>query len=329
MPSQYYVLGVDAGGSKTSAWVASYQPGPGSLAESTHVLAVGEAGTGNCRSAGFERAMQNIQRAVKLALTQAGLPPDNRSRSAVDSICLGMAGAGRREEQQQVERWIARHLHINRIRVVGDAPLALAAACGELSPECVLQMEGVALISGTGSMAWGCNLAGQEHRCGGWGYLLGDEGSGYWLARHGLQAACRAADGRASPTLLLPAFLQNLELPQASDLIGKVYTAAFDRQQIARLAPLVIQLAQTDATAGSIVRQAARELAEMVSVIVAKLSLSSSHYTLALGGSVLANSPLLSQWIVDSLNQSGPRPAAKTVDKPVLGAVYLAASHCG
>lgn len=320
MRSKQLILGVDAGGSKTIAQLAMFRSGGHLLEDAIQVLGTGEASSGNCRAVGFDTAIQNVNSAIEQALAQAGT-----SRSAVDSICIGMAGAGRSEEQTQVAKWVKERLQIPRCRVVGDAPLVLAAACGSWTAERLQQLEGVALISGTGSMAWGCNRAGDEHRCGGWGYLLGDEGSGYWLACQGLQAACRAADGRSPATRLLSAYIEKLELQQASDLIGKLYGAGFDRKQIAALAPLVVELAATDDVAARILKQGADELAKMVAVVVEQLGLGGTQYMLALGGGVFNHSQLLTHWTIASLESMQIEPATiGSVHHPVTGAVYLA-----
>ena len=238
MEAEYRLLGIDAGGSKTTACLALYRPDSGVLEDAVQQLSYAESGAGNVRAAGFDMAMKNVRTAMMEALGLSG-----RTLADVDAVCVGMAGAGRTEEQRQVKQWLESHLdeHARKTSgetseivqekgvkrkscaVVGDAPLVLAAAAGNCTAEQVRVLEGVAVISGTGSMAWGRDRTGNEQRCGGWGYLLGDEGSGYWLALEGLRAACRAADGSASRTALLPAFLEKLQLGQPSDLIGMIY----------------------------------------------------------------------------------------------------------
>src|SRR5262245_11902462 len=186
------IIGVDGGGTKTVAWVA-----PLDDSESTIVFGRGQAGPGNPRAAGFETAQANIGAAIEAALADANLP-----RATAVAACFGLAGAGREIEQRRMEAWAKDAGIAQTVRVCGDAEPILAAA----SPN----NRGVALICGTGSLAWGRNMAGEVARNGGWGYLLGDEGSGYAIALAGLNVAVRAADGRGQPTILLDRLLHQL-----------------------------------------------------------------------------------------------------------------------
>ena len=161
------------------------------------ILGRGIAGPGNPRAAGFDVAQANIDAAIDAAFAAADLP-----RTTVAAACFGLAGAGRPDEQQRIAAWARQQRIAERIRVCGDAEPILAAASPENS--------GIVLIAGTGSLAWGRNQAGETARCGGWGYLLGDEGSGYAIALAGLHAAMRAADGRGPQTDLLAAFMDKL-----------------------------------------------------------------------------------------------------------------------
>src|SRR5438477_9802043 len=99
---------------------------------------------------------------VEAAFSDAKLP-----RTVAVAACFGLAGAGREIEQQRIVAWATEQKIARAIRVTGDAEPILAAASSDNS--------GVALICGTGSMAWGRNAAGKTARCGGWGYLIGDE----------------------------------------------------------------------------------------------------------------------------------------------------------
>jgi N-acetylglucosamine kinase-like BadF-type ATPase len=202
------VLGIDGGGTKTVAWLALHKPevqakvGPDQQVESIPSLAVqtgrvlgrGIAGPGNPRAAGFDVAQANIDAAIEQAFADARLP-----RQAVVAANFGLAGCGRADEQQRIKSWAEGRDIAQAIQVTGDAEPLLAAA----SPE----NWGIALICGTGSLAWGRNQRGQTARCGGWGYLIGDDGSAYAIAVAGLRAAVRAADGRGNPTVLLAHFL--------------------------------------------------------------------------------------------------------------------------
>jgi N-acetylglucosamine kinase-like BadF-type ATPase len=142
-----------------------------------------------------------------------------------------LAGADREENRQRLERW-ARDRRLARVfRVVHDAAPLLAAG----TPN----GWGVALIAGTGSFAFAQSRDGATARAGGWGYLLGDEGSGYAIALAGLRAAALAVDRRGRRTALVEGFMARLGVPKPVDLIPAVYRIANDRKAIAVGGPSV------------------------------------------------------------------------------------------
>lgn len=301
------VLGVDGGGTKTLAWLASrIAPHP------DRPLGMGQAGPGNPRSVGFEAAQANIARAVAAAFEAAHLSP-----GCVGSACLGLAGAGRESEQVRMRDWalacgLARH-----VRVTHDAEIILAAGTS--------RGIGVALICGTGSFAWGRHAAGETARVGGWGSLLGDEGSGYYLALRGLQAAVRFADGRGLATALLERFQQRLGAAAPQDLIEAVYQPAMTRERLAELATIVFDLAESDAVAAGLVHEAAGELALLTTTLVRRLRFPPGAYELALGGGVLVRQIHLQEELLGALTAAGVPPATwQVVADPVRGAVALA-----
>jgi N-acetylglucosamine kinase-like BadF-type ATPase len=301
------VIGVDGGGTKTVAWLAPLED-----EINTVVLGRGQAGPGNPRAAGFEVAQANIAAAIEAAFADAKLP-----RTTAAAACFGLAGAGREIEQQRIASWADAHGIARVVRVTGDAePILAAAAPGNC---------GIALICGTGSLAWGRNRAGQVARCGGWGYLLGDEGSGYAIARAGLVAAVRAADGRGQQTALLDRLQQELGAASPQDLIERVYSPRMTREGLSDLAKVVFAAAEIDNVAQSIVATAAEDLAEMVGALCRRLNLTKTSYPLALTGSVILNQRLLRSRLVALLDHRGcPPQHIQTVDQPVRGAIALA-----
>jgi len=233
-----------------------------------------------------------------------------------------------------LHRWGHSRELATTLKIVGDAVPVLAAACGRLTIEQLQRLRGMALISGTGSLAWGCHGVDKhgeriEARVGGWGYLLGDEGSGYWIALAGLRAACRAADGIGPKTELLPALLAALQLNAPQELIGELYGQPLDRRRLAQLAPVVMRLADSQGAAGDplavqIVEQAAVELSQMVQCLLKKLKLDDCHVPLALAGGVLQHGTRVRERLVEHLQPL--QLQIQIVEEPVLGAVYLAAT---
>jgi len=308
MSSLPILIGVDGGGTKTVAWLAPLDDDTNSI-----VLGRGQAGPGNPRAVGFDVAQTNIAAAIDAAFADANLP----RATAAAAACFGLAGAGREIEQQRITTWATERGIARAVRVVGDAEPILAAA----SPDNC----GVALICGTGSLAWGCNRAGEVGRCGGWGYLLGDEGSAYAIARAGLVAAVRAADGRDQATAILQRLQRELDAASPQDLIERVYAPEMTRERLASLVRVVFDAADVDDVAQTIVAAAADDLAEIVAVLGRRLNLTAGSYPLALTGSVILNQPLLRSLLVARLDDHGFSPqTVSLVDQPVRGAIVLA-----
>lgn len=256
-----YTLGIDGGGSKTRAVVVDAQG-------KEHGR--GLAGSSNYNAVGIERAIEHIRSAVDEAVAIAGcsLP--------LKAAWLGLAGVDRPVDRDVL---LPRLCFIaESIRLTNDAELVLSALEGRA---------GVALIAGTGSIALGQDGRGRVERIGGWGHILGDEGSGYDIGRQALQAVVRAADGRGPETRLFELVLRYWELKSVDEIIGKVYSNS-DKAAIAEIASLTLRAAREgDRTAHEIVRKATRELALAVVTVGNRLGLQEKELSLALGGGLL------------------------------------------
>ena len=302
------ILGIDAGGSKTVACLARSRGTDEPL-----VLGRGAAGPANPQSVGFPAALKNLTAAVTAAFDAAGIPCQ-----AVASAVLGAAGSDGAENCRMLSEWAEEISLAARFQIVHDAWPVLAAG----TPD----GWGIALISGTGSLAFGRAADGRTARTGGWGFLFGDEGSGYALAVAGLRAAAQAADGRGPPTRLLDAILDHFHLDAPEELVPAVYPLANNRPRIAELAETVLAVADAgDATASGIVDEATGQLACMIAAVAARLDLLRETIPLALAGGVLVGSRLLRARLQDKLRalglQAGP---VAVVHEPVLGALKLA-----
>ncbi|MCP4782210.1 MAG: N-acetylglucosamine kinase [Fuerstiella sp.] len=298
------VIGVDAGGTTTVAWICESNG-----ETSGRPLGRGQAGPGNPRVVGFSQATQAITAAIFAALEEAKL-----TAASVASVCLCVAGAGRAEEQEQLKVWAESQGIADRVTVTDDAEPILAAA----SPDSI----GIALISGTGSLALGRNADGHTARVGGWGYLFGDEGSGYSIAMAGLRAAARAADGRAAKTLLVSGFMERLGALTPMGLIECVYGAALSREQLAACSTVVFDVAPNDDVAQEILNAAGTELSGMVMTLAQQLGFESSEFCLGLAGGVLLNQP---RFRSDVIGKIGMRTEGVVdVPCPVAGACMIA-----
>jgi len=180
------LLGIDGGGSTTCAALADARG---------RILGVGTAGSSNLQIVGLEGVVAAVEVAIQAARRAAGVASD----APVKVACLGLAGVDRPGDRERVSTALRVRSLAERLLLVSDSELVLAAGCPE--------GWGLALVSGTGSICFGRAPDGRTARAGGWGYLLGDEGSGFAIAQQALRLAARTADGRAEAHELLEAAL--------------------------------------------------------------------------------------------------------------------------
>jgi N-acetylglucosamine kinase-like BadF-type ATPase len=303
--TQDLVLGIDGGGTRTVALLATHDPSGNRV-----ILGRGEAGPSNRHAVGAA-AFTALDEATDRAFAAAG-----QARRQVHAACLGLAGAGRPGDQQLVRDWATSVRLAVAVDVVPDAVLLLAAG----TPE----GWGVAVVAGTGSMAFARDACGATARAGGWGPLLGDEGSGYAVALAGLRAAVRFADGRAEATILTECLLAALGLAKVEELIGFASRGG-DRAAIAALAPVVLTAAwDGDRVAAAIVSEAATELATTADAATRQLNLGPA-LPIALAGGLLLESADYRRRFLTALAKLGLEADPITlVTDPAVGAVRLA-----
>lgn len=242
-------LGVDGGQSGTAAVIGD---------ETGCVLGTGEAGPCNHAAAGEGRA--KLERAVAGSLAgacaEAGLDP---ATVAFESACFGMSGGP--EDKQEI---LAGILRARRLIVTNDAVIALSGA--------TQSGQGIITIAGTGSIAFGRNAAGRCARAGGWGYIFGDEGGGFDLARQATRAIVRAEEGWGPATRLRDLFLEATGARTANEVLHLFYTDAWPRSRVAKLARLVNAAAtDSDPVALDIVHNAAQQLALLAAAVRGQL----------------------------------------------------------
>ncbi|MBA4068025.1 MAG: hypothetical protein C0501_30835 [Isosphaera sp.] len=297
------VLGIDGGATSTVAILADAATG--------RELGRGVGGPSNIQAVGEEVALAALDEAVGAAFAAAGV-----RRAAVAAAALGLAGVDL-DGKDVIRAWAARGGLAGKVSVGNDATLLFAAG----TPD----GWGLAVIAGTGSNALTLDRDGRGGRAGGWGYLMGDEGSAFRLGTLALRAACRAADGIGRPTQLLPALLGRLGSDDPRDFIPAVYRGAWDKAAIAGLAPVVLDLAPTDATARAIFEDEVRELARTAAGAVANGGLAPDGLPVALTGGLLLGNESYRERFLAELRACGVTPGpVGLVDDPAVGAVVLA-----
>jgi N-acetylglucosamine kinase-like BadF-type ATPase len=238
-------------------------------------------------------------------------------RGPADVLCIGMAGAGRERDFRIMRRILAR-LNVARENLVtNDAVIALVAGAGK--------RYGVVLIVGTGAAAFGIDRSGREARAGGWGPLLGDEGSAYWMGLRALRAVMRAFDGRAGATLLERPILARVGVEHVESLVHRVYRE-MAREEIAALAPIVQQAADLgDTEAQAIVDEAVREFVRAVESVIGRLELAGESFRLVLSGGLWKAVPVLRQDFEGIIRKVAPWAEVTELSiEPARGAIQLA-----
>jgi N-acetylglucosamine kinase-like BadF-type ATPase len=309
-----YFLGIDGGQSHTTALIADARG---------RILGKGHAGASNHTRApgGRERLTQAVTQAVNEALQHAGLHKRQAlSRFRFASAHLALTG----EPQDKIEI-VCELLDAERLVVGHDAPGALAGAHAGGA--------GVIVLAGTGSVACGetWDAAGERRfvRIGGRGYLFGDEGSGFAIARDALRAALRRADREAEPDQLQRALLKHFHRTSPAAIAEDVYAGTLSREALAGFTARVAALAaRGNQTARALLTQAAAELAELAAVTLQRLG-ARELLPVSYGGGVF-RSPFLCNQFVARLERCVPGVAVVPPRfGPDIGALLLAYRQAG
>lgn len=259
------VLGIDGGGTKTAALIMDLQG---------HVLGVGEGGPSTYGIQPDAVTRASIQNAVGAAWHSAGL-----KAGPFAAAFLGMGNVVSDLDRRSVHA-IAVDLGLAPSERIGEDHDCRVALAGGLSGR-----PGIVQIAGTGTSTFGMNAAGQSWRSGGWGPLIDDEGSSYWLGIQAMRAAAMASDGRGQPTLLTDAVAERLSLREMNELMNRLYAAEMSRTEIAALGPLVYQAAeQGDDVAVKLINYGCEAMADCVLTVARRLGMTDGPCELAVTG---------------------------------------------
>jgi N-acetylglucosamine kinase-like BadF-type ATPase len=296
-----HVLGIDAGGTKTVCLLADDQGA---------IVSEGRGAGANLHTAGELAVEKVLHEAMEAAIGDRAITPA--------AICLGIAGVDRDDEMRTVRAVMRRIGYKSRVLVVNDALIGLVAGARD-DP-------GIAINAGTGSIVYGRNAAFEAARAGGWGHMIGDEGSGYWIGRESLAAVMRAFDGRGPATRLTAEILSHFNVDDESRLPRIVYDREQPRVSVAALGPIIQRVAdQGDAVAGRILEHAAEELVLAASSVATRLEMRGDAFAFFLAGGVFRVVPWLVEELQRRLLEVAPRAQVQTLgEEPAVGAVWLA-----
>jgi glucosamine kinase len=305
------VLGIDGGGTSTRAVLAT---GNGTI------LGFGRAGSSNYDDVGVEASQENIRLAVEQAWLQAGRAP-----RPADAAFLGLAGVVSDADRAIISR-ISSNLALAAAGFTSiDHDIRIALAGGlALKP-------GIVLIVGTGSSCYGRRADGSSCRVGGWGHLLDDGGSSYYLGLEAIRAVVRSVDGRLGSSSLVGHILSALDVQDEQEIMHRLYHPQMPRAEIAGLAPLVLKAAQQgDALAQKIVKDGQNELAQLVEVAAHRLKFEPDDLHVTMTGGLAHSGDYFKRGIYAAIYTRLPGAhIQEPLLAPVLGAALLAIQLLG
>ncbi|MGF7058748.1 N-acetylglucosamine kinase [Brassicibacter mesophilus] len=276
-----YYVGIDGGGSKTFACIS----------DGHNMISSVEVGATNYHSVGIESVQVELERIFLYLLKELHIQKDD-----IRSLCLGCAGIDCTKDEQTIYNLFRKIGYKNRLQVCNDSIIALVAANGKKT--------GGLIISGTGSIAVGVDENGQVYRVGGWGHILDDIGSGYFIGKRAIQAIMKYYDGRGSKTILWDEIKEKLKITSPEDLIPYTYDNKLSKQMISSLAESVINVSKFDGVARNIIDEAVKGLTDMAITLISKID----KYDIPLGlyGSILLKSEIIREELCKQINNHYP-----------------------
>ncbi len=258
-----YIIGVDGGGSKTEAVIVD--------TNSMVIIGYGVSGPSNYHNVGMDNAVINIVDSIMRAIQNSDL-----EFKLFDSLCIALAGLDTRYDRQYVvERLDSLNLS-KKIIIEHDAHEALMAGS--------YGKPGISVIAGTGSIAYGWD-GRDRYIAGNHGWILGDQGSGFWIGYQAIQSAVKMLDGRLPRGPLADLVLEHFNVMDKEELSYVIYQIGFSVEMIASLAPIVKKAYEMgDRVAEEILLNAASELAEAVKAVAKKLDIAGEIHVYYTGG---------------------------------------------
>jgi len=300
-------IGIDGGGTHSFAVAVD---------SSGKLLATARAGSLNFFSSGLPAARRNLKMLVRSLERQ--LPPNIQYKRAVVGCAALFSGASKTEK----EKLCHDILPLARTRVVSDCQTAcFGATLGE---------PGVVIISGTGSIVLAQNEAGKTRHVGGWGHILGDGGSAYWIALESVKAAIAAEEGLGPKTRLSRAIRRWFNVKKLTEIVPAIYRPDFAKEELAALAERVAkEVSGRDAVFCDICCRAGRDLASQALAAARLARLKARPLTVYLVGGVLAHNTLVRAKLVAALKKSWPVRIEEPRLSPLSGTAAMALRDAG
>eukprot|EP01129_Flabellula_baltica_P009928 TRINITY_DN4139_c0_g1_i1.p1 TRINITY_DN4139_c0_g1~~TRINITY_DN4139_c0_g1_i1.p1 ORF type:complete len:380 (+),score=89.16 TRINITY_DN4139_c0_g1_i1:50-1189(+) len=298
-----YFIGVDGGGTKTELVLIDSE---GSVV--SRIV----CGSSNRNSVGEDQTKENLRNGLKVLLDNANIPADH-----VNVVWFSMSGVDRPTDKQKLRNWVSDIFpETTQLKISNDSYGALASGTsGELN-------NNIVVISGTGSICVGFNSEGEPVRTGGWGPMINDESSGYYMGSRLLRAISEHADG-GKQTVLYELFMKQNQLEHPSEIITWTYDGK-EWSDIASLSKLVYQGVQSgDEVAISILKDTTNNITHMIDLTLNKMD--HCDTVVLSGGNLTHENSKLAEMLVDSLKVTHPqiKVSLPTID-PAQAAAMLA-----
>jgi N-acetylglucosamine kinase-like BadF-type ATPase len=305
-----YVIGVDGGGTKTEA-VAM-------LVDGTALCTV-HSGSTNKRANPIEQVTTNLKQLFQQILNHES----TRGHECV-SVGMGLAGVLDDQDANQVSLIVETYFKEQNLR----CPIILKSDVEIVLINTLRSEFGIAVISGTGSNLFGMTPDYKKYNVGGWGHLLGDEGSGYVIGLRTLQAVMQSYDGILPPTQLTSRIIQHYELQQVTDLINYIYRPEISKADIARFARICIEASQQqDELAISIIKRSAQELATSTFALIQKNEWFTSS-SIVMEGSIFRYSDIFCTTYMEAIESRYKKISCmRSLRNPSYGAAELSLAY--
>jgi len=257
------------------------------------ILAYAQVGSCNYHSIGGEKTTE--------ALTVLLTTLTKKQALRINCVVLGLAGLDTKRDHTALTLIVhnaltAANITTDNVYLCNDAMLTLKGSVGHNN--------GVLIAAGTGSIACGITKDGLEVRVGGWGYRVGDEGSGYSIGKAAVTHLLKSYDGREKPSGISTAILKEMSFTDEDQLVNWIYSPQFSIARIAALAPIVVRLAEEGDQQGiKMIQLTCQDLGEMALTVIRKLGLVSGELSLVLSGGVLKNA-LVRRQLIDLLTST-------------------------
>jgi glucosamine kinase len=309
MDKPLYVIGIDGGGTKTTAVLCALDG---------IILSEAQGGPSNFHIIGIEKTACTLLDLIQTCCHSVGC-----TDSQIGAVVVGLAGAGRVLDQQRIAEKVLevahlRSFHLGKILIESDARIAVEGAFNG--------KPGIVVISGTGSIVFGKDERERVYRAGGWGRFIGDNGSGYAIGREAFRAVAKLLDDDGKKTKLLKLFDEKFGFGTRDSMIDAVYEEKYD---FASVVPVVMEAASKgDPVAKKILVQACSDLVDVIDTVVKKMNKGRKRVPkrpLAFVGSLLMNDNFYSRKIRSAIKREVPVVSIRQAESsPVVGAALMA-----